>query len=84
MLRLLLALAVVGALIWWQWPHKPAHKDPVAAQIAPMMQTLKNNGCGPGPAAATNGPASLKALQSAIAECEARAAARAEAPATSH
>lgn len=78
MLRLLLALLVCGALIWWLLPARESG-NPADGRVQAMLRTLQENGCGPdsGAVASAGGErASLAILSKAIEDCEARAARR--------
>lgn len=87
MLKLLLALAAVGALMFWLLPGSRSGEGSVAATVHPMLHTLQKSGCGaaamPASARSVTGAAALKELKSAIENCQKKAAARAEAPAVS-
>lgn len=80
MFRLLIAVAIVGALAYWMLrPH--GTQNVTAAKVQPMLQTLKENGCPPSSgSAALNANASakqsLQALKQTIESCEQRAARR--------
>lgn len=88
MIRLLLALVVVGALAWFMLRPHP-HQDIAAAKVQPMLRTLQDNGCRSAATTAalknnTTGRQALQALKSGIENCEARAAHRAENASSGH
>ena len=80
MFRLLLAVAICGALAFWLL-HPRDGRNITADKVQPMLHTLSENGC-PQPAGSVGLGAdatekqSLQALQQTIEACEQRAARR--------
>ncbi len=72
MVRLLLALAVLGLGLYMLLPRPGASPvgpaDPAAATVQPMLRSLKDNGCQSAAQVANGG--SLQQLQEAIEKCQ--------------
>lgn len=80
MMRLLIAVLICGALVYWYLRPSQRYSDnPATAQVAPMLQNLHDSGCKDAPTTlspGTSGQQALAALQQAIEKCQAQAARR--------